>query len=151
MNGRDPRASRVGGRRFLACLLLIAAVSFAGRAAYILTVARHAHGPSYTKTAPGLHRSFDEYYYAQGAIAFANGDGFRFSPLVGAPAAEQGQHPPLTSVALAPAAWITDGNETAMRFTVALAGAGVVVMLGLIGRRLAGDRAGLNAAGIGAV
>lgn len=138
-------------RRFLVLLALIAAAAFAGRAAYILTVTRHEQGPVFAAGVTGTHRSFDEYYYSQGAIAFAAGDGLYFSPVVGAPASEQGVHPPLTSVLLAPAARLTDGNETAMRFTVALGGVGVVVLLGLIGREVAGARAGLLAAGVAAV
>jgi 4-amino-4-deoxy-L-arabinose transferase-like glycosyltransferase len=132
-------------------LALIATAAFAGRAAYVLTVTRYESAPVFATGVSGVHRSFDEYYYSQGAIAFAAGDGLRFSPVVGAPASEQGVHPPLTSVLLAPAAKLTDGNDTAMRFTVALAGVGVVVLLGLIGREVAGARAGLFAAALGAV
>lgn len=105
-------------RRFALLLALIATVACAGRAAYILAETRFQSGPVFASGVSGVHRSFDEYYYSQGAIAFAAGDGLRFSPVVGAPASEQGVHPPLTSVLLAPAAGLTDGNETAMRFTV---------------------------------
>ncbi len=148
------RAGHIGAsnpRRFLLLLALIAAAAFAGRAIYILTVTRWEPRPELGHAVSEAQRSFDEYYYAQGAIAFAGGDGLRFAPVVGAPTSEQAVHPPLTSVLLAPAAGVTGGNETAMRFTVALFGIGVVVLVGLIGRAVAGERAGLVAAGIAAV
>jgi 4-amino-4-deoxy-L-arabinose transferase-like glycosyltransferase len=141
----------MGGRRFLLLLALIATVAFVGRGIYIVTVARWEPRPEFTRVALGLHRSFDEYYYSQGANAIAAGNGLRFSPFAGAAKAEQGLHPPLTSILLAPTAGVTGGDETSMRFTVALFGVGVVVLVGLIGRAVAGERAGLLAAGIAAI
>ena len=51
---------------------------------------------------------------------------------------------------LAAVAVVTD-SDLVMRLAMAIAGAGVVVLVGLIGRRIAGERAGLLAAGIAAV
>jgi 4-amino-4-deoxy-L-arabinose transferase-like glycosyltransferase len=98
-----------------------------------------------------MHRSFDEFYYVQGAIALSKGEGLRFSSFAGAPKVEQAMHPPLTSALLAPVALVSRNHETVMRLTVAAAGVGVVVLLGLVGRMLAGDRAGIVAAVVGAV
>jgi 4-amino-4-deoxy-L-arabinose transferase-like glycosyltransferase len=125
--------------------------AFAGRAAYVLLVTRDQPHALFAREATGMHRSFDEFYYVQGAIALSKGEGLYFSSFAGAPKAEQAMHPPLTSALLAPVAWASNNHETVMRLAIAAAGVGVVVLLGLVGRMLAGDRAGLLAAGIGAV
>jgi 4-amino-4-deoxy-L-arabinose transferase-like glycosyltransferase len=127
----------MGGRRFWAALAFIAVAAFAGRAVYVVAVTQH-------------DLTWDEVYYRSSAQSLADGDGFRFSPLMGAPTQENASHPPLTSAALASVARVTD-SELAMRLAVALAGAGVVVLVGLIGRTIAGGRVGLLAAGIAAV
>ncbi len=57
----------------------------------------------------------------------------------------------MTTITLAPVAWATDDSEIAYRFTVALAGIGVVLLIGLIGREVVGPRAGLIGAGLAAV
>lgn len=125
-------------RRFAWLLLALAATAVAGRVAYVLTVTQDQT------------LFVDEAYYAAGARSLVQGDGFEYVPLIGAPPSENATHPPLTSIVLAPAAWLSDSYGLAMRFTVVLAGAGVVVLTGLIGREVAGPRAGLIAAGIAA-
>lgn len=138
------------GRSFVASLLMIAGVSLAGRCAYILTVTRHQPNPSMQVRPAKTVRSFDELYYQYGAVRLAAGDGFK-NPLFEHLDRQAAYHPPMPILVLTPAAWASDGNVLAMRLTMAIAGAGVVGLTGLIGRELAGPRAGLIAASIAAV
>jgi 4-amino-4-deoxy-L-arabinose transferase-like glycosyltransferase len=118
-------------------LVCIAAAAFLGRAAYVLTVTRDQT------------RTYDELFYKSEATSFANGDGFAPSQF-GVHFLGSGEHPPLTAVVLAPIAFFTDDNEIAMLMTMAFAGAGVVALIGVLGREVAGARSGLIAAGIAA-
>jgi Dolichyl-phosphate-mannose-protein mannosyltransferase len=127
----------MGGRRFWGALAFIAAAAFAGRAVYVVAITQHDN-------------TIDQAYYAMSANSLADGDGFRFVPLPGAAAQENASHPPLPSAVLASVAVVTD-SDVVMRLAVALAGAGVVMLAGLVGRTVAGERAGLLAAGIAAV
>jgi 4-amino-4-deoxy-L-arabinose transferase-like glycosyltransferase len=128
----------MGGRRFWAALACIAVVAFAGRAVYVDTVTQH-------------DMSIDEAYYAISAKSLADGDGFRFRPLPGAAKQENASHPPLPTAVLASVARFTHSNDLAMRLLVAFAGAGVVAVVGLIGRHIAGARVGLITAGVAAI
>jgi 4-amino-4-deoxy-L-arabinose transferase-like glycosyltransferase len=127
----------MGGRSFWGALAFVALVAFAGRALYIVTVTQH-------------DMTVDEAYYAMSAGSLADGDGFRFVPIPGAENQENASHPPLPSAVLASVARVTD-SQFVMRLAAALAGAGVVVLVGLVGRTIAGARAGLLAAAIAAV
>lgn len=138
------------GRSFVVSLLIIVGVALAGRCAYILIVTQHQPDPSMVARPAKTVRSFDELYYQYGADRLADGEGFK-EPLLGPRDKEAAYHPPMTILVLTPAAWATNGSVLAMRLTMALAGAGVVGLIGLIGRELAGDRAGLLAAAIAAV
>ncbi|MGH8983464.1 MAG: ArnT family glycosyltransferase [Acidimicrobiia bacterium] len=129
----------MSGRRFVVALLVIAGVAFVGRATYILTVTRHETG------------FYDRVYYQGSAERLAAGEWFKFPPSFGDPDLEDALHPPLTALVLTPAARVTADSDLAMRFTVALAGVGVVLLAGLIGREVAGSRVGLVAAGLAAV
>jgi 4-amino-4-deoxy-L-arabinose transferase-like glycosyltransferase len=129
----------MSGRRFVVVLAIIAAAAFAGRAVYILAETRHEHG------------FYDRQYYTTQAEALAHGRGFTHTGLFGKRGTPDALHPPLTTITLAPVAWATDDSELAYRFTVALAGIAVVVLIGLIGRETAGPRAGLIGAGLAAV
>lgn len=140
----------MGHRSFATVLLTIVVFSFAGRVAYIVTVTRHQKNPSLTSPVSGAVRSFDELYYQEGARHLVKGEGFK-TPLLGPPNEEAAYHPPMTILVLAPAAWLAGGSVVAMRLTMALAGSVVVALAGLIGRKVAGDRAGLFAAGIAAI
>ena len=62
---------------------------FAGRAAYVLLVTRDLTHPVFSPGTTGVSRSFDEFYYVQGAISLAEGRGLRFSSFAGAPRDEQ--------------------------------------------------------------
>ncbi|MDQ6854336.1 MAG: glycosyltransferase family 39 protein, partial [Actinomycetota bacterium] len=126
------------GGRFARVLVCIAAAAFLGRAVYVTTVTRDQT------------RTYDELFYASEATNFAHGDGFEPSAF-GIHLLGSGEHPPLTAVVLAPVALAIDDNETAMLMTMAFAGAAAVIVIGLLGREVAGPRAGLIAAGIGAV
>lgn len=94
----------------------------------------------------------DAYYYSAQAVTVGKGDGFvdPFNPGSTAPRAD---HPPLTAIVAAPATWLPDGTlfgqplfQVGQKLTMALIGTLTVAMVGLIGRRLAGDRVGVVAA-----
>lgn len=129
-------------------LVILAVLAFAGRSLYVLTVLQHEEYPEGLEVV-GLVRSFDELYYTAAAHALADGDGFRFDTIAG-PAEEQGIHPPMTSVALAPVAELTD-DELPMRLLVAAVGALVVLLAGLVALSVAGPRVAYVAAGLAAL
>ena len=157
--------ARAGGRRrfslrslgsFERILLLIVLVALAGRITYI-AVAK-TEGDSCGRNLCG-----DALFYSGEANIVARGRGFQELDLSGRAAAD---HPPLTVVVLAitnlPFLWTTAGdnpvpgglpppNMFVQRLTMALLGAAVVGLLGLLGRRLAGRRAGLIVAGLAAI
>ncbi len=136
----DPRT----WSRFARVLAVIAVVGLGVRVAYIAGA----------KLDEGTNIG-DQIFYNGAANRLAWGDGFvepfdpHPPPLLGSdPAAD---HPPLTILLLAPVSLVTDDSPNAHRFMMALLGTATVVLLGLLGRALAGDRAGLVAAGIGAL
>lgn len=98
---------------------------------------------------PGFLVTFDPIYYHRQALAVADGHGF-VAPYRGdgAPSAD---HPPLLVVVLASAARLGVRSFEAHRVITALIGAGVVPLLAVLARRLAGARAGVIAAVIAAV
>jgi 4-amino-4-deoxy-L-arabinose transferase-like glycosyltransferase len=128
----------MGRGRFALVLVCIAAAAFLGRAVYVLTVTREQP------------RSYDELFYKSEATSFANGDGFQPTEF-GIHFLGSGEHPPLTAVVLAPIAFLTGDNEVVMLMTIAFAGAGAVALIGLLGREVAGSRAGIVAAGTAAI
>jgi hypothetical protein len=140
---RPPRRGLVVRR-----LVIVAVLAFAGRSLYVLTVLQQQEYPEFSAETVGPARSYDEIYYTGAARALADGDGFRFG--VGEPAQEQGIHPPMTSVALAPVAWLTD-DELPMRLLVAAVGALVVLLAGLVALNVAGPRAAYIAAGLAVI
>lgn len=90
----------------------------------------------------------DAFYYSAQAVVNARGELFTH-PHFGGPAAD---HPPVTSLLVTPVSWIDDPLRLilAQRLVMALVGTLTVVVIGLIGRRLAGPRAGLLAATLAA-
>jgi 4-amino-4-deoxy-L-arabinose transferase-like glycosyltransferase len=111
----------------------------------------------------------DQVYYTAVANRLAQGHGFvepyddaRHERRVGTrPSAD---HPPLTSLTLAPVAWVLDRvpgidadtrrgdiHSFAFRLTLAAFGALTVLVIGLLGREVGGDRVGLVAAAFAAV
>jgi 4-amino-4-deoxy-L-arabinose transferase-like glycosyltransferase len=127
--------------RFWLALGVIAVAALALRATYI-AVAKYGEPPL-----------GDQVYYNAQANANAAGRWFR-DAFDDEPTAE---HPPLAALALTPTSWFaqqiddTTDNVLAHRFTMAVFGVGVVVLLGLLGRVVAGERAGLIAAGLATV
>lgn len=87
----------------------------------------------------------DSIYYRIQAGRNADGDWFK-EALTSSPGAEHG---PLTSLYLTPFAWLAD-NVSFLRLAITALGIATVAMIGLLGRRLAGDRVGLVAAAIAA-
>ncbi len=131
-------------RRFWRILLLIVLAALALRVGYVLIAKRH-------EPAKG-----DQIYYVAQANTLAHGDGFT-DPRDGSQTAE---HPPLTALALTPTAWLaqqlgdhdaSSDNVLPMRLTMTIFGALVVLVIGLLGRAVAGNRAGLIAAALAAV
>ena len=134
-------------RRFWRILLLIALAALTLRVAYV----------AFAKTNQPIHG--DQLFYNAEANRLARGDGFLepFDPQALSrgviregkdPAAD---HPPLTVLVLAPVSFVTSQALIPQRLTMAVLGTGVVVVIGLLARRLAGDRAGWIAAGIAAI
>ena len=88
----------------------------------------------------------DSIYYSAQAQQLADGIWFR-EIFVDRPGAEHG---PLTSILLATVSWIDDPVPW-QRLVTVLCGIATIVMIGVLGRRLGGDRVGLTAASIAAV
>ena len=133
------RDETTAGRSFWRVLLLIVLAGIGLRVGYVLTVTQHDHG------------FYDAAFYEFEARSVADGRGFVYplpSVQSGRPAAD---HPPLTVLALVPAAELSGNSRLWMRFTMVALGAAVVLLVGLLGRALAGPRVGLTAAGLAAV
>jgi 4-amino-4-deoxy-L-arabinose transferase-like glycosyltransferase len=129
----------LGRAHYLVGLGLIALAAFVGRVVYVLVVTRHG-----TIMA-------DELYYVTTADRFASGAGFTAGGFPWTVGDQLAEHPPLTSVILAPWVWISDVQADLPRFAVAAFGAVVVVLVGLIGNEVAGRRVALLAAGLAAL
>jgi 4-amino-4-deoxy-L-arabinose transferase-like glycosyltransferase len=134
-------------RRFWRILLLIALAALVLRVGYV----------AFAKTNQPVQG--DQLFYNAEANRLARGDGFLepFDPQALSrgviregkdPAAD---HPPLTVIVLAPVSFVTSQALIPQRLTMAVLGTVAVVIIGLLGRRLAGDRAGWIAAGIAAI
>ena len=134
-------------RRFWRILLLIALAALVLRVGYV----------AFAKTNQPIHG--DQLFYNAEANRLARGDGFLepFDPQALSrgviregkdPAAD---HPPLTVIVLAPVSFVTSQALIPQRLTMAVLGTVAVVVIGLLARRLAGDRAGWIAAGIAAI
>jgi 4-amino-4-deoxy-L-arabinose transferase-like glycosyltransferase len=127
--------------RFARILLLIAFVALGVRVGYVL-IAKH------DQDILG-----DQIYYNAQANTIARGGGFTdFRD-----GSETAEHPPLTALALAPTSWIGDRidddgtNQLAHRLTMAVFGVAVVIVVALVGRTVAGERAGLIAGALAAL
>ncbi len=139
-------------------LAVVAAGALAFRFAYVIFAKRDQTLDSLDNF-PG-----DQFYYSRAADAFSKGDGF-VSPWhdvslalglveVGSEPAHAADHPPLTAIVAAPASLLPGGRGDHLfeqRFIMCLVGAATIVMVGLLGRQVAGRAVGLIAAGIAAV
>jgi 4-amino-4-deoxy-L-arabinose transferase-like glycosyltransferase len=128
-------------RRFWRILLLIVLAALALRIGYTLLAKRH-------EALDG-----DQLYYNAQANTLARGHGFTdFRD-----GSQTAEHPPLTALAMTPTSWVMErfdpggSHVLAQRLTMTIFGAGVVLVIGLLGRAVAGRRAGLVAAAIAAV
>jgi 4-amino-4-deoxy-L-arabinose transferase-like glycosyltransferase len=102
----------------------------------------------------------DQTFYNGEANRLALGDGFVEWGIPN-PAPPAADHPPLTVVVLAPMAWLAmhgpfswvndPSRVTEERFYMALIGTILVLLIGLLGRRVGGDRVGLVAALVAAL
>ena len=133
-----------GSRRFLTRLGLVTVAAGIWRIWYVVAVA--------DPRTPRLALS-DETFYHQQARLVADGVGFvnpfgYYAP-VGTPAHrvfETAVHPPAYTVFLAIPAKLGIDSVLSQRILTALLGTATVFLLGLLGRRIAGDRAGIIAA-----
>jgi 4-amino-4-deoxy-L-arabinose transferase-like glycosyltransferase len=127
---------------FWPALLSIVAAGVAIRVVYTLV---EAPWPP-----PGLD---DEFYFSALPKLLADGHGFiaPFKQFFDHVSVATAEHPPLYSVLLAGPALLGLDSPDSQRLAGAVFGAVTILALGLLGRRLAGERAGLIAAGLGAV
>ena len=127
-----------GTRRDATWLVGLAVIAFAVRLAYALALDDEPHG--------------DSVVYRDAARALADGHGYAepLSVALGNPQ-PTAQHPPLFAMYLA--AWTRLGIDSVRGHQVAccLLGAVAVVLIGLVGRHVAGGRVGLIAASVAAV
>jgi Dolichyl-phosphate-mannose-protein mannosyltransferase len=128
-------------RTFAARLGLIAAAGLALRVAYVLALAKDVGGVG------------DYAFYHSVANLLADGHGFSDPFTFGA----SGQieptagHPPLWPLLLSVASLVGGTGEVAHKLVGCVVGAGVIVALGVLGRRIGGPRLGLIAAALAAV
>jgi 4-amino-4-deoxy-L-arabinose transferase-like glycosyltransferase len=136
---RLPRLPRPSRRWWLA-LLAVCVVALGVRVGYTL-------GWKQVDSIAG-----DAYYYHRGANLLADGHGFvhpyAWDKGISIPGAD---HPPGYILVLAVPSLVGLDTILAHQLVGSLLGTGTVLVLGLAGRRIAGDRAGLIAAGVGAL
>jgi 4-amino-4-deoxy-L-arabinose transferase-like glycosyltransferase len=153
-------------------LLAIVVVGFGVRVAYVAIAKR---GPCEVRVAgrppasyPSECTTGDQLFYNAEAGRLAKGDGF-VEPLwyishPGEHPPPAADHPPLTVVVLAPVSWLVehqpiasiagdsiDADVREQRCAMVVLGTVLVLLIGLLGRRIGGDGVGLVAAGIAAI
>src|SRR4051812_11423067 len=128
-------------RRFWRNLLLVVLAALALRVGYVMLAKRD-------EALVG-----DQLYYNAQANTLARGHGFTdFRD-----GSQTAEHPPLTALALTPTSWVMEqfdeggSHVLSQRLTMTVFGAAVVLVIGLLGRSVAGARAGLLAAAVGAL
>jgi 4-amino-4-deoxy-L-arabinose transferase-like glycosyltransferase len=122
--------------RFGRALAAIAAGGLALRLLYVLALA------------PNVRGSGDWQFFHALPNLMARGEGF-IEPFVHAAFGHEvgtASHPPLWPLVLTPVSWLGGTGVQAHRAVGCVLGALVIVLVGLLARRLAGDRAGLAAA-----
>ncbi len=137
----DHADESASGRRFAAWMALLVGIGVVIR---VLNTVLVAPWPP--------HSLDDQAYYHLAPILLAHGRGF-IEPVfasIGRTVATA-EHPPLYPIVLAGLAELGGTGEVVQRLAGTVFGAGTIVAIGLLGRRLAGDRGGLLAAAIAAV
>jgi 4-amino-4-deoxy-L-arabinose transferase-like glycosyltransferase len=136
----EGHGERGGGRTFWLVLLAICVVALGLRVGYTV-------GWKQVDTIAG-----DAYYYHRGANLLADGKGFvhpyAYDNGITMPGAD---HPPGWIIVLALPSLLGFDTILSHQLVGCVVGAGTVALLGITGRRIAGDRAGLIAAGVAAV
>jgi 4-amino-4-deoxy-L-arabinose transferase-like glycosyltransferase len=144
-------------RQFGRLLLAIVVLALAVRVGYVAGAKR---GPCFVNQQIGfIHTQCpvgDQLFYNDEANRLARGYGFLERSALGPKAPPAADHPPLTAVVLAPMAWVVihgpfswvhdPSAVTEERYYMAVLGTILVLLIGLLGRRLGGDRVGLVAA-----
>ncbi len=132
-------ADAPASRRFRLGLGAVGLVALGIRLAYVLVVTRHENGHTY-----------DALYYSLQSYLISLGHFFQVPPFAVGPDAA---HPPLTALVLTPASYLfgVPADALPQRLTMVVLGTVVVLMVGLLGRRIAGPRAGIVAAALAAV
>jgi 4-amino-4-deoxy-L-arabinose transferase-like glycosyltransferase len=126
------------GRWFGRALAGAAVVALAVRVAYVLVDRRD------------IVLAGDSYFYHSAANLLADGKGF-ISPFSLPAHRQAAEHPPLYTMFLAVASVAGLRSVLAHMLWSSLLGTGTVVLVGLVGRRVAGDRAGVIAASLAAL
>jgi 4-amino-4-deoxy-L-arabinose transferase-like glycosyltransferase len=158
--------------RFLRALLIIVVVAFGVRVAYVALAKSSTctirAGTRVLGSYPSECAIGDQLFYNSEANAVAKGKGFT-DPLwtISHPHSKpppSADHPPLTVMVLTPVSFVFDHEPLLSvasdrlgthvrehRYTMVLLGTLLVLLVGLLGRRVGGDTVGLVAAGIAAV
>lgn len=138
----EPSAPALDGRRFAIALGGISVLALVVRVWSVLAYYRR------------LPLGFtDNFYYSQQANFLADGHGFS-DPYHWSDTGQliaSADHPPLYSLYLAVWSLLGFRGPTEHRLASSLLGVATVVVLGLVARRIAGNRAGLVAAGVAAL
>jgi 4-amino-4-deoxy-L-arabinose transferase-like glycosyltransferase len=136
---RVTRGTARNARWFGAALAIVAAAACAVRVAYVLVDRRDFN--------PGG----DAYFYHAGANLLADGKGFiepYLYPLAHSPAAE---HPPLYLIFLSVPSFLGMHSVLTHLLWSCLLGTATVILVGLVGRAVAGERVGIIAALVAAL
>jgi 4-amino-4-deoxy-L-arabinose transferase-like glycosyltransferase len=126
---------------FVRALIVIAFAGVALRAVYLFAIARHVTGIG------------DWHFYHWQANLIADGRGFidPFQYLFDHKVLPSAGHPPLYPLALSAVSLLGGESELSHRALGLLLGAATIVLVGLLGRRVGGERTGLIAAGLCAI
>lgn len=127
-------------RSFTTLLVLVAAVAFVLRLVYAIWLAPATEGIS------------DGFYFASVGKLIADGEGFAnpYDFLFRDRRLPTAEHPPLYTLVLALEYKLGLDGDTVHRATGAIFGTATVVLVGLLGRRIGGERVGLVAAALAA-
>lgn len=143
-------AARWRSASFRLQLVLVAGLGLLFRVLYVVVVKRdHSLASEYISAG-------DQFYYSLAADALVDGKGFvtPWHEIIGeVPLNPAADHPPLTAIVAALGSLLSPSHTAhllAQRLVMCVVGAGVIVMVGLLGRRLAGRSVGLIAAGVAA-